>query len=71
MIDLFSKDFDLMCFVQDKKVQTGICKYDDVIQEFGEKLVKNCIYEKKIIYHDKNKTGGIFWTDLGRKRMNF
>jgi hypothetical protein len=57
--------------VQDKKVQTGICKYDDVIQEFGEKLVKNCMYEKKIIYHDKNKTGGIFWTDLGRKRMNF
>lgn len=69
MIDVFSKDFELMCFVQDKRVMTGICKYEDVIEKFGEKLVNNCMYDKRLIYHDKNKTGGMAWTDFGKKCM--
>lgn len=53
MISLFSKEFELMCFVKDKSVLTGVCKFEEVAQKFGDQFLKKCMYEKKIIYLDK------------------
>ena len=57
-----------MCFIKDKSVLTGVCKFDDVTQKFGEQLLKKCMYEKKLIYMDK-RAGGLEWTEFGRKSM--
>lgn len=57
-----------MCFVKDKSILTGFCKFDDVASEFGEHLLKKCIFEKKIIYIDK-RDGGLEWTEFGRRSM--
>lgn len=68
MISLFSKEFELMCFIKDKSVLTGVCKFDEVAQKFGEQLLKKCMYEKKLIYLDK-RAGGLEWTEFGRRSM--
>ena len=68
MISLFSKEFVLMCFVKDKSVLTGVCKFEEVAQKFGDQFLKKCMYEKKIIYLDK-RDGGLEWTEFGRRSM--
>jgi hypothetical protein len=68
MISIVSKEFDLMCFVKDRSILTGFCKFDDVAHEFGEHLLKKCIYERKLIYIDK-RDGGLEWTEFGRRSM--
>ena len=68
MISIVSKEFDLMCFVKDKSILTGFCKFDDVAHEFGEHLLKKCIYERKLINIDK-RDGGLEWTEFGRRSM--
>jgi hypothetical protein len=68
MISLFSKEFELMCFVKDKSVLTGVCKFEEVADKFGDILLKKCIYEKKLIYIDK-RDGGLEWTEFGRRSM--
>jgi hypothetical protein len=68
MISIVSNEFRLMCFVKDKSVLTGVCKFDDVVHEFGEHFLKKCIYERKIIYIDK-RDGGLEWTEFGRRSM--
>jgi hypothetical protein len=68
MLSLFSKEFELMCFVKDKRVLTGFCKFEDVANKFGDILLKKCIYEKKLIYIDK-RDGGLEWTEFGRRSI--
>lgn len=68
MLSIVSKEFELMCFVKDKSILTGVCKFDEVAQKFGEHLLKKCMHEKKLIYIDK-RAGGLEWTEFGRRSM--
>lgn len=69
MIDLRSKEFEIMCFVQDTRVQTGSCSYQSLVETFGEKAVRKCMYEHKIIFENKNENRGMEWTRRGREDM--
>jgi len=71
MIDLKSVEFQILCFLQDTKVMTGICTYQRLVEKFGEKDVRKCMYEKKLIYEDRKNTNGMEWTRLGREYMGF
>jgi hypothetical protein len=64
MIDPFTKEFDLMCYVKDTKVMTGNCDYKKVADKFGEPLLKKCILNKRVIFVDKK--GNLDWTDFGK-----
>jgi len=68
MLSLFSKEFELMCFVKDKNVLTGVCKFEEVADKFGDIFLKKCIYEKKLIYIDK-RAGSLEWTEFGRRSI--
>lgn len=68
MISIVSKEFQLMCFVKDKTILTGFCKFEEVADQFGDGLLKKCIYEKRLIYIDK-RDGGLEWTEFGRRSM--
>ena len=68
MLEIFSKEFDLMCFVKDTKVMTDLCTLETASKKFGDKFLKHCIYEKKILFIDK-KNGGLDWTDFGKHLM--
>lgn len=70
MIDIRSKEFELMCFVKDASVLRGRCTFEMVSEKFGEAFLKKCLYERKIIYVDR-KDGGLQWTDYGKREMNF
>jgi hypothetical protein len=67
-VEIFSKEFDLMCFVKDTKIMCGGCTLEQISQKFGEGFVKHCLYEKKILFIDK-KNGGIDWSDYGKQYM--
>lgn len=71
MIDLRSKEFQIMCFLQDTRVQTGCCSYQKLIETFGEKEVKKCMYEHKIIFENRKDNQGMEWTKRGREYMGF
>jgi hypothetical protein len=68
VVEIFSKEFDLMCFVKDSKVMCGICKLEEISKKFGEGFVNHCLYDKKILFVDK-KNGGIDWSDYGKQYM--
>ena len=65
MIDFFWKEFEVMCFVKDTSILTGVCKFETAVKKFGEHLVKKCMYEKKLIFVDK-RSNGLEWTDYGK-----
>jgi hypothetical protein len=67
-VEIFSKEFDLMCFVKDNQIMCGACTLEQISQKFGEGFVKHCLYEKKILFIDK-KNGGIDWSDYGKQYM--
>lgn len=68
IIDIRSKEFEIMCFVKDTKVQYGSCTLEQTSIKFGDEFVKNCIYEKRILFIDK-RNGGLDWSDSGKQYM--
>jgi hypothetical protein len=69
MREPFKKDYLILCFVVDKTIMTGQCNYDDAVKEFGEKLIKDFMYNKKIIRRSNRNTNYLELTEEGKNKM--
>ena len=70
MLNVFDKEFKVLCFIIDKTVLTGKCTYDETINEFGDKIINYCIYNKKTIRKSPRDQSVIELTDFGRREIN-
>lgn len=62
----FRKEFEVLCFVVDRTVMTGECPYEETIRKFGDKIIKDFIYNKKIIRKSHKNPGLLELTESGR-----
>lgn len=69
MIDIFGKEFELMCYIKDTRALNGVCTYDDVVKRFGEELVKKLMIDKNLIGYCEFNSSGLDWTELGWEAM--
>jgi hypothetical protein len=70
MIDIFGKEFELMCYVKDTRALNGICTFEEVIEKFGEPLIKKLMMEENFIGYCKFNSNGLDWTELGWTAMS-
>jgi hypothetical protein len=69
-MDIFSKKFELMCYVKDQRALKGVCKYEDVCEKFDKNLLTEVMVRENLIGYDLNNPEGLDWTEIGWKEMD-
>lgn len=67
VIDFATREFELMCFVKDKRAINGSCSLAELVAEYGKELVDRMMQNDLINYkvHIPTDLDGIEWTDWG------
>jgi hypothetical protein len=70
MSRVFSKEFQVLCFIIDRTVMADKCTYEETIKKFGDKIIKHLIHNRKTIRKSNKNPLFLELTELGRREIN-